>query len=86
MKKPNRVPRTISAKDAVYNYISVCCSALAEKPACVIDKGQIVGVYVGAKPAGEGSLGHFRCGTCRKPCKVTRTRKVVPPAREGDSK
>lgn len=77
MKKPNRVPRTVTAKDAVFTYLSICCTAPTEKPACAVDKGQIVGVYLGAKPAGEGSLGHFRCTQCRKSCKVTRHNKAV---------
>ena len=38
-----RVPKTITAADAVFVYISTCCSAAAEKPACAIAKGQRIG-------------------------------------------
>jgi hypothetical protein len=75
MKKPNRVPRTVTAKDAVFVYTSLCCSAATEKPACAVEKGQVIGTYLGAKPTGEGTLGHFRCTTCRKSCKVSRSNK-----------
>lgn len=85
MKRDKKVPKVINVKDAVFGYFSVCCSALAEKPACTIDKGQIVGVYLGAKPTGESTLGKFRCSSCRKRCKVTRAKKEsqVAPVLEG---
>lgn len=74
-KMKNHTPRIVNVRDAAFAYLSVCCSAVAEKPACAMEKGQIVGEFLGSKPAGEGSLGHFRCSVCRKNCKVTRTNK-----------
>ena len=74
-RKATRVPKTIAAKDAVFVYISVCCSAAAEKPACTTAKGQRVGEYLGAKPEGEASLGTWRCTQCRKVASVTRANK-----------
>ena len=78
MKKQTRVPKTIAAKDAVFVYISVCCTATAEKPACTVAKGQRIGEYIGAKPEGEASLGSWRCTACRKPCSVNRANKPKP--------
>jgi hypothetical protein len=80
MKKNKAVPRVVNVADAAFIYISTCCTASAKKPACAVDKGQIVGVYLGAKPEGESSLGSWRCSACGKPCKVTRTNK---PQQEG---
>lgn len=57
---------------AVFAYVSACCNQLAEKPPCTVAKGQTIGTYVGAKPAGESTLGSWRCTGCRKPCKVSR--------------
>lgn len=74
-KKDKRVAKTIAAKDAVFVYISVCCSAAAEKPACTVAKGQNIGTYIGAKPEGEATLGSWRCTQCRKPCSVSRNNK-----------
>ena len=42
-------------KNAVYAYVSSCCSVLADKPS-VKDN--------------EGKLGKWRCGGCRKRCTV----------------
>lgn len=75
MKKQTRVAKTVSAADAVYVYISTCCTEAAEKPACTVAKGQRVGDYIGAKPEGEASLGSWRCCACRKPCSVNRANK-----------
>ena len=77
-RKVTRVLKTVAAADAVFTYISVCCSAAAEKPACTTAKGQRVGDYIGAKPEGEASLGSWRCTACRKPASVTRHNKVQP--------
>ena len=62
---------------SVFNYISTCCSARADKPPCAPEQGQVIGVYLGAKPAGESSLGSWRCTQCRKSCSVTRSKKAV---------
>lgn len=78
MKKNQRVPKTVNVADAAFVYTSTCCNASAKKPACVIDKGQVVGVYLGAKPTGEASLGRWRCSACGKPCKVTRANQPKP--------
>jgi hypothetical protein len=73
-KRNRAVPKTVNLKDAAFAYISVCCNAVAEKPACAVPKGHIVGTYVGAVPKdAEGTLGSWRCSSCRKPCKCTRT-------------
>jgi len=77
-RNDKRVPKTISAKDAVFIYISQCCGAAAEKPACVVAKGQRIGDYIGAKPEGEATLGSWRCTACRKPAKVNRANKPKP--------
>jgi hypothetical protein len=81
-KKEKRVPRIITARDAVFVYISACCSSEAEKPACVVAKGQRIGEYLGAKPEGEATLGTWRCRQCRKPCKVSRNTKSTAKALE----
>lgn len=59
--------------DSVFIYTSTCCGVPATKPPCVIEKGQRVGAYLGAKPKGETTLGSWRCTQCRKPCTVTRS-------------
>jgi hypothetical protein len=74
MSKPKKVLRSISAKDAVFTYTSVCCGAPADKPACVVAKGQRIGLYLGAHPEGESTLGTFRCSQCRKSCGVSRSK------------
>ena len=78
MKKDKRVPKTVAAKDAVFVYISVCCGAGANKPACVVAKGQRIGEYIGAKPEGEATLGRWRCSSCGKVAKVNRANKPKP--------
>jgi hypothetical protein len=52
-------------------YLSVCCKALANKPACAMPKGKGIGSYLGAKTEGDATLGTWRCSTCHKKCKVT---------------
>jgi hypothetical protein len=68
--------KTINLKDAKFVYVSICCNAVAEKPALLMPRGKGVGTYLGAKPETETQgLGGWRCSTCRKPCKVQRTKK-----------
>jgi hypothetical protein len=80
MSKKKAVPQTVKLADAKFAYFSQCCSEIAEKPACTCAKGKGLGLYLGAKPEGDATLGSWRCSKCRKPCKVTRTAKstVVP--------
>ena len=61
--KPTARPKSVksvSLQNAVFAYVSACCSTLAEKPACK-DNG--------------GALGTWRCSQCRKVCKVRPTSK-----------
>lgn len=67
-----RKNRSVPKVQSVFTYISACCSEQAEKPPCAVQRGQNIGTYVGAKPAGEATLGSWRCSKCRKPCKVSR--------------
>ena len=57
--KPNfkrpAISKSVTLANAVYAYVSGCCSVLADKPA-VKDT--------------EGSLGKWRCGGCGKRCSV----------------
>lgn len=39
-------------------YISACCSVRANKPAC------------SKSEKADSTLGHWRCGKCKRPCKV----------------
>lgn len=66
-----RVQKSVAVKTSVNEYLSVCCKAQANKPACEMPKGKGVGAYVGAKPEGDATLGKFRCSQCHKKCKVT---------------
>lgn len=78
MKKDKKAPVRVAAKDAAFVYLSTCCTAAAEKPACAVPKGQNIGTFLGAKPEGEGSLGSWRCSACRKPCSVNRSNHPKP--------
>jgi len=75
-KNEKRVLKTVSVRDAVFVYTSLCCGLPAEKPACSVAKGQRIGVFPGAKPEGEATLGGWRCTGCRKPCSVSRSKNV----------
>lgn len=72
-----KVMRSVTAKDAAFIYVSVCCAAAAEKPSCSVAVGQKIGLYAGAKPEGEATLGGWRCVACRKPCKVSRMKSIT---------
>jgi hypothetical protein len=63
-KKGPAIARSGNIRDAVFAYVSVCCTVLADKP--VLRK---------TKEA-EGTLGKWRCSSCRKRCKVTVQSKV----------
>ena len=56
-KKKNSAPKP--SVESVNRYVSKCCGERADKPALVKTEDA------------EGSLGHWRCTGCRKPCKVT---------------
>ncbi len=76
------VPKTVNLKDAAFAYVSVCCNAIAEKPACSVPQNAKIGSYLGAIPPDDRQvgLGSWRCPTCRKPCKAQRTtkKKFIP--------
>ena len=57
------ISKSVNLRDAVYAYISSCCSALADKPALRKTK------------EAEGTLGSWRCSACGKSCKVRPTSK-----------
>jgi hypothetical protein len=57
------ISKSVNLRDAVYAYVSSCCSALADKPALRKTK------------EAEGTLGSWRCSACGKSCKVRPTSK-----------
>ena len=57
------ISKSVNLRDAVYAYVSSCCSALADKPALRKTK------------EAEGSLGKFRCSQCGKRGSVRPTSK-----------
>lgn len=65
-KKPKVAPQARKPEAPVFVYISVCCNVGAVKPA------------LKKTPEAEGTLGSWRCGSCGKPCKCTRTKYKVP--------
>ncbi len=78
MKKNRVVSKTVNLKDAAFAYFSVCCSEVAEKPACALGVNEKVGTYLGAVPDPTKrnlTLGTWRCSACKRPCKVKRTTK-----------
>jgi hypothetical protein len=80
MNKKRTVPNTVNIKDAKFRYASLCCNAVAEKPALLMPRGKGIGNF-GAKPENETQgLGGWRCPACRKPCKVQRTKQDENPA------
>lgn len=62
MSKKKKIVKSKKVAGAVFVYTSVCCGKAAKKPALV------------ATPEKEGTLGHWRCTNCERPCKVTRSR------------
>jgi hypothetical protein len=57
----------MARKDPVFAYVSACCNAVAEKPACERDLDDKK-----SHKFSEATLGSWRCGRCKKPTKVTR--------------
>jgi hypothetical protein len=57
--KPNfkrpAISKSVTLRNAVYAYVSSCCTVLADKPS-VKDS--------------EGALGKWRCSSCKKRCTV----------------
>ena len=63
MRSRPLISKSVNLRDAVYAYVSSCCSALADKPALRKTK------------EAEGTLGSWRCSACGKSCKVRPTSK-----------
>jgi hypothetical protein len=57
------ISKSVNLRDAACAYISLCCTALADKPSLRKTK------------EAEGTLGSWRCSACGKPCKVRSTSK-----------
>jgi hypothetical protein len=68
MKKPFKKAVPTLKGEPVFLYVSKCCSERATKTPCV---------KVDSKSAETQGLGTFRCGKCRKVCKVSRSKNVV---------
>jgi hypothetical protein len=50
------ISKSVSLRNAVFAYVSACCSVLADKPSCKDT---------------AGALGKWRCSSCKKRCKVS---------------
>lgn len=80
MKKAPARKRSVG--NPAFVYASVCCNAVAEKPACVsygsvttrIPGGLNTVTVARGKESETQGLGSWRCGQCRKPCSVTRSK------------
>lgn len=82
-------PKPVVKRGPINEYVSVCCSLPAEKPAC----GSTLATQTEGKKVTKvvRGLGHFRCTGCRKGCKVTARKPqtkteiitVTPPAMDG---
>jgi len=59
----SQISKSVNLRDAVYAYVSGCCSALADKPSLRKTK------------EAEGTLGSWRCSSCGKRCAVRPTSK-----------
>ena len=59
----SQISKSVNLRDSVYAYVSVCCSALSDKPSLKKTK------------EAEGTLGKWRCSQCGKSCKVRPTSK-----------
>jgi hypothetical protein len=70
-KKAKPIAKPPVRRGPVNEYISVCCSAPAQKPPCGT-KVASLDPETGrpAKSDKTTGLGHFRCSQCRKACKV----------------
>lgn len=85
-KRTNKTTTTRTLTQPVFAYASVCCNALAEKPACksfgsvTTREGLMVKTVARDKASETQGLGSWRCTQCRKPCSVTRS-VFTPPSR-----
>lgn len=72
MKRPTKTVPTQKGEPK-FLYVSACCGAQATKTPCVkIDK----------KAAETQGLGKFRCPTCRKTAKVSRSKNPLDKANQ----
>jgi hypothetical protein len=60
----SQISKSVNLRDAVYAYVSGCCSALADKPSLRKTK------------EAEGTLGSWRCSQCGRRCSVRPTSKA----------
>lgn len=65
-------PTPVKVHIPVFLYTSTCHQAPAKKGACEMPQGTGIKAF-GEKPEAEASLGSWRCTTCNRPCKVTRS-------------
>lgn len=74
--KQKKAPkRPIQKGEPRFVYVSSCCGGQATKTPCVC-------VGLKSKEAETQGLGKWRCPTCRKVCKVARSKKALTPAVE----
>jgi hypothetical protein len=59
----SQISKLVNLRDAVYAYVSSCCTALADKPSLRKTK------------EAEGTLGSWRCSQCGRRCAVRPTSK-----------
>lgn len=66
------------ARPAKFVYLSVCHNVQANKAPLTMPADNRIG-KLGSSPkdADEQGLGGWRCGQCKRPCKVTRTKVAV---------
>jgi hypothetical protein len=74
MRSRPLISKSVNLRDAVYAYVSSCCSALADKPSLRPANKKTI-PHLGAKPEAEGTLGKWRCSACGKRCSVRPTSK-----------
>lgn len=79
-KRTNKTGIATLKRRPTNSYTSVCCNALAEKPACVsfgnvtTREGLMIKTVARDKAADTQGLGSWRCSSCRKPCSVIRAK------------
>lgn len=73
-KKSKKVSKPRPLNEPVFTYTSVCHDVRATKEPLVMDGGRRIGAMGAGPETTATGRGHFRCGECRKPCKVKRTR------------
>ena len=66
----SQISKSVNLRDAVYAYVSSCCSALADKPSLRAANKKTL-PHLGAKPEAEGTLGKWRCSACGRRCSVS---------------